>query len=159
MISSDVAALKVIGNPSYSIEVRPKNTLKVGGAQIVFPLNDLSAFGDTDTVVKAVCNAAQAVFKVLYESGCNDKESIIFQARRGSLLDPQSELSDVYSLVVQPPEGQEVRHLSQKQGRISHCYAYLKQDLSGGELCFFLNSHNQDIQSGLSKHFQVKSAF
>lgn len=160
MISTEVKALSLLATPTCSIVIRPQgNGPKIGGPQIVFPLKDLSALGDTPSVFNSVRQAAQAVFELLYESGSNDKESIIFQARRGSLMEADSELSGIFSLIVNPPENQEVRHLSQKQGRISHCYAYLDKDLKGGELCFFLNPHNQDLQAGLGKHFQVTSTF
>lgn len=159
MISTEVRNLPLIDSRTCSIEVRQGNGLKIGGPQIVFPLKDLSTLGDTQSVFIGVSQAARVVFELLYETGCNDKESIIFQARRGNMMDEDSELSGIFSLTVQPPENQEVRYLSQKQGRISHCYAYLNKDLKGGELCFFLNPHNQDLIAGLAKHFKVTSIF
>lgn len=83
--------------------------------------------------------AVDSILKHLYLSGCTSKHQFSFQARRGSIYDTDSWVSDISSINILPKEFKHDDILTTinqfENDTISRTYAYLSQN----RLCIFLN--------------------
>jgi hypothetical protein len=123
-----------------------------GGPQIVLQLRDISIGvkyvkedgteidqkGDREGDIVAM--AVESVLKHLSKAGCVGKDVVTYQSRRGSHHTGDIEVSDIFSIVLNP-DAKASFSLNFREGIVSRTYAYLTERRA----CIFLNDLKPDI--------------
>lgn len=97
--------------------------------------------------------AIESLLKKLHENDCVGKNEVMFQSRKGSIFDKDQKLTGPITISLGPDPQEPARGYSQRDGFISHTYAYLDDE----KLCIFFNPMTQEKENNIKS--VLKSLF